>query len=39
MLNVKSLYTNIPNAEGIEAALNSVSQNPIAAKVLILFFS
>ena len=40
MLDVKSLYTNIPNREGIEAvksALNSVSQKPIATKVIINF--
>ena len=39
-LDVKSLYTNIPNHEGIEAvksALNSVSQKPIATKVIIKF--
>ena len=39
-LHVKSLYTNIPNHEGIEAvktALNSVSQKPIATKVIIKF--
>ena len=39
-LNVKSLYTNIPNHEGIEAlksALNSVSKQPIATKVIIKF--
>ena len=36
--DVKSLYTSIPNHEGIEAvksALNSVSQKPIATKVII----
>ena len=40
MLDVKSLDTNIPNYEGIEAvksALNSVSQKPIAMKVIIKF--
>ena len=39
-LDVKSLYTNIPNHEGTEAvksALNSVSQKPIATKVIIKF--
>ena len=39
-LDVKSLYTNIPNHEEIEAvksALNSVSQKPIATKVIIKF--
>ena len=39
-LDVKSLYTNIPNHEGIEAvksSLNSVSQKPIATKVIIKF--
>ena len=39
-LNVKSLYTNIPNNEGIEAvksALNSISKRPIATKVIIKF--
>ena len=39
-LDVKSLYTNILNHEGIEAvkrALNSVSQKPIATKVIIKF--
>ena len=39
-LDVKSLYTNIPNHEGIEAvkrALNSISQKPIATKVIIKF--
>ena len=39
-LDVKLLYTNIPNHEGIEAvksALNDVSQNPIARKVIIKF--
>ena len=39
-LNVKSLYTNIPNHEGIEtlkSALNSVSKKPIATKVIIKF--
>ena len=39
-LDVKSLYTNITNHEGIDAvksALNSVSQKPIAAKVIIKF--
>ena len=39
-LHVKSLYTNIPNHEGIEAAkgaLNSVSQKPIATKIIIKF--
>ena len=39
-LDVKSLYTNISNHEGIEAvksALNSVSQKPIATKVIIKF--
>ena len=39
-LDLKSLYTNIPNHEGIEAvksALNSVSQKPIATKVIIKF--
>ena len=37
-LDVKSLYTNILNHEGTEAvksALNSVSQKPIATKVII----
>ena len=40
MLDVKSLYTNIPNHKGIEAvksASNSVSQKPIATKVIIKF--
>ena len=39
-LDVKSLYTNIPNPERIEAvkcALNSVSQKAIATKVIITF--
>ena len=39
-LDVKSLYTNITNHEGIEAvksALNYVSQKPIATKVIIKF--
>ena len=39
-LDNKSLYTNIPNHEGIEAvksALNSASQKPIATKVIIKF--
>ena len=39
-LEVKSLYINIPNGQGIEAlksALNSVSQKPIATKVIIKF--
>ena len=39
-LDVKSLYTNIPNHEWIEAvkrALNSVSQKTIATKVIIRF--
>ena len=39
-LDVKSLYTNITNHEGIDAvksALNSVSQKPIATKVIIKF--
>ena len=39
-LDVKSLYTNIPNHEGIEAAkeaLNSVNEKPIATKVIIKF--
>ena len=37
-LDVKSLYTNIPNHEGIEAvksALNSASQKPITTKVIL----
>ena len=40
ILDVKSLYTNIPNPEGIEAAkeaLNSVNQKPIATKVIVRF--
>ena len=39
-LNVKSLYTNIPNHEGIDDAgevLNSVPKNLIATKVVIKF--
>ena len=39
-LDDKSLYTNISNHEEIEAvkcALNSVSQKPIATKVIIKF--
>ena len=39
-LVVKSLYTNIPNHEGIQAAkeaLNSVLKKPIATKVIIKF--
>ena len=40
-LDLKSFYNNIPNHEGIEAvksALNSVSQKPIATKVIIKLF-
>ena len=36
-LNVKSLYTNIPNHEGIEAvksALNSISKGRLLRKLL-----
>ena len=39
-LDVKSLYTNIPNQEGIEAAkeaLNSVNQKSIAIKIIVRF--
>ena len=39
-LDVKPLYTNIPNHEGIEAAkeaLKSVPKKPIATKVIIKF--
>ena len=39
-LDVKSLYTNITNHDGIDAvksALNFVSQKPIATKVIIKF--
>ena len=39
-LDIKSLDTNVPNHEGIEAVkstLNSVSQKPIATKVIIQF--
>ena len=39
-LDVKSVYTNIPNYEGIQAAkeaLNSVPKKPIVTKVIIKF--
>ena len=39
-LALKSLYTSVPNHEGVEAAkeaLNSVPKKPIATKVIIRF--
>ena len=40
MLDVESLYSNIPNheiTEVVKSALNSISQTPIVTKVIIRF--